>query len=85
MTKGSKIADQLWLTSWEKHNLAKAIDAAIAEERERCAKMVEDLRAAWFHEGVPGDTAVPAGAFARSMKQLAAVIRDPSVSSVSTE
>lgn len=58
---------------------AEYIEAAIQAERERCAKMVDDLRATWFHDGIPGDLAVPAGAFARSMKELAAVMRDPLV------
>lgn len=66
----------------EHERWAKAIRAA---ERERCAKMVEELRATWFHDGVPGDLAVPAGAFARSMKELAAVMRDPLVEYVETE
>lgn len=59
----------------EPADLAQAIDEAIAAERERTAKLVERLREEWFHEGIPGDLAVPAGAFARSMKQLAAAIR----------
>lgn len=58
--------------------------AVMAVERERCARMVDDLRAAWFHDGVPGDLAVPAGAFALSMKQLAMVMRDPNVEHVET-
>lgn len=57
----------------------------VENERERCAKMVEELRATWFHDGIPGDLAVPAGAFARSMKELAVVMRDPNVSHVKTE
>ena len=43
MTTGRVIADQYWLTSWEKHKLAKAIDEALAEEREACAKLCRDL------------------------------------------
>ena len=58
----------------EHERWGKAIRAA---ERERSASMVETLREEWFHDGIPGDLAVPAGAFAKSMKQLAAVIRDP--------
>lgn len=54
-------------------------------ERERCAKMVELIRDEWFHAGVPGDTAAPVGAFAKSMKQLAAVMRDPNVDLVTTD
>lgn len=60
----------------EHERWAKAVRA---HERERCATMVEALREQWFNPGVPGDLAVPAGAFARSMKELAAVMRDPNV------
>lgn len=66
----------------EHERWAKAIRAA---ERERCAKMVEDLRSTWFHDGVPGDTVVPAGAFARSMRELAALMRDPTIEFVKSD
>lgn len=54
-------------------------------ERDRAARMIETLRAEWFPADIPGDTAVPVGAFARSMKQLAAVVRDPLVDFVETD
>lgn len=66
------------------HVLEGVVAKAVAAERERCAKMVEELRATWFHDGIPGDLAVPAGAFARSMKELAAVMRDPNVTHAKT-
>lgn len=64
--------------------VAKILADAIWAERERCAKMVDVLREQWFHDGVPGDTAVPAGAFARSMKDLAAVMRSDAETANST-
>lgn len=66
----------------EHERWAKAIRQ---KERERCAALVSHLRATWFHEGIPGDTAVPAGVFARSLKQLADVMLDSLAEGVETK